>query len=182
MGAASTDLTTVVGADTELAATMTIIADLLATMIENGAHMDAVMTMALVESTVMPLPVVTIVIAPAETIVVAATTTMAETAVVQTITLDMASRRRQEILGILMAEVEPLTAVLMIGTPVDRSLSANLLRCGPLCQITPVCYSRASDYQRYISMLLLSCNKFYHPLDFAAAHRRRGAKLEERFS
>lgn len=147
VGAALTGLTTVVEADTAEAATMIAIVDLLDMMIGNAAHTDDETITAPVVSTGMLLQVATIVIAAEGMIVVAAMTTTAETVGVL-IMLGMASQSRQEIIGIHMAEVEPLTAVLMIGTPVDRSLSANLLRCGPLRQIKPVCYSRAPVCQR----------------------------------
>ncbi len=147
VGAALTGLTTVVEADTAEAATMIAIVDLLDMMIENAAHTDDETITAPVVSTGMLLQVATIVIAAEGMIVVAAMTTTAEIVGVL-IMLVMASQCRQEIIGIHMAEVEPLTAVLMIGTPVDRSLSANLLRCGPLRQIKPVCYSRAPVCQR----------------------------------
>ena len=143
VGAASTGLTIVVEVDTAEAATMIIIVDPLDMMIENAAHMDDETITAPVVSTGMLLQVATIVIVA----VVEAMTTTAETVGVL-IMLGMASQCRREIIGIRMAEVEPLTAVLMIGTPVDRSLSANLLRCGPLRQIKPVCYSRAPDCHR----------------------------------
>lgn len=148
VGAALTGLTTVVEADTAEAATMIAIVDLLDMMIESAAHTDDETITAPVASTGTPLQVATIVIAAEGMIVVAAMTTTAETVGVLIIMLGMASQCRQEIIGIHMAEVEPLTAVLMIGTPVDRSLSANLLRCGPLRQIKPVCYSRAPVCQR----------------------------------
>ena len=142
-----TGLTTVVEADTAEAATMIAIVDPLDMMIENAAHTADETITAPVVSTGMLLQVATIVIAAEGMIVVAAMTTTAEIVGVL-IMLVMASQCRQEIIGIHMAEVEPLTAVLMIGTPVDRSLSANLLRCGPLRQIKPVCYSRAPVCQR----------------------------------
>lgn len=127
---------------------MIAIVDLLDMMIENDAHTDDETITAPVASTGMLLQVATIVIAAEGMIVVAAMITTAETVGVLIIVLGMASQCRQEIIGIHMAEVEPLTAVLMIGTPVDRSLSANLIRCGPLRQIKPVCYSRAPGCQR----------------------------------
>lgn len=149
VGAALTGLTTVVEADTAEAATMIAIVDPLDMMIENAAHTEDETITAPVVSTGMLLQVATIVIAAEGMIVVAAMTTTAETVgVLPIIMLGMASQCRQEIIGIHMAEVEPLTAVLMIGTPVDRSLSANLLRCGPLRQIKPVYYSRAPVCQR----------------------------------
>lgn len=148
VGVASTDLMTAEEADTAEAATMIIIVDPLDTMIENAAHTDEETITAPVASTGMLLQVATIVTAAEGMIVVVAMTTTAETVGALIIMLGMASQRRQEIIGIRMAEVEPLTAVLMIGTPVDRSLSANLLRCGPLRQIKPVCYSRDPDCQR----------------------------------
>lgn len=147
VGAASTGLTIVVEVDTAEAATMIIIVDPLDMMIENAAHMDDETITAPVVSTGMLLQVATIVIVAEGMIVVEAMTTTAETVGVL-IMLGMASQCRREIIGIRMAEVEPLTAVLMIGTPVDRSLSANLLRCGPLRQIKPVCYSRTPDCHR----------------------------------
>lgn len=148
VGAVSTGLTTVEEVDTAEAATMITIVDPLDMMIENAAHTDEETITAPVVSTGMLLQVAMIVIVAEGTIVVAAMTTTAETVGVLIIMLGMASQCRLEIIGIRMAEVEPLTAVLMIGTPVDRSLSANLLRCGPLRQIKPVCYSRAPDCQR----------------------------------
>lgn len=147
VGAVSTGLTTVEEVDTAEAATMITIVDPLDMMIENAAHTDEETITAPVVSTGMLLQVAMIVIVAEGTIVVAAMTTTAETVGVLIIMLGMASQCRLEIIGIRMAEVEPLTAVLMIGTPVDRSLSANLLRCGPLRQIKPVCYSRAPDCQ-----------------------------------
>ena len=129
-----------------VAATTTAIADL-ATTIASDDRMDDVTTMVLAASTVMPLRAATIVTAAVVTIAVVAMSITVGTPDDQATPLDTASRRRQETIGIRMAEVEPLTTVLMIGTPVDRLLSANLLRCGALCQIRCPSLSAAHELQ-----------------------------------
>lgn len=128
-----------------VAATTTIIVDL-ATKIASDDRTDGVMTTAPAASIVMPPRAATIGTAVATIAVVAMSITVG-TPDGQATPLHMASRRRQETIGIRMAEVEPLTTALMIGTPVDRLLSANLLRCGALCQIRRPSLSAAHEPQ-----------------------------------
>ena len=111
---------------------MTIaIAALLATTIVNVAPTDVVMTTALAESTDTPLVVAMTATAAVEmTIVVVVNPT-----VEMVDALQLMGMLLQETLGTPM-EVETKTSVLTIGTLVDRLRSANLLRCGALCQIT----------------------------------------------
>lgn len=144
--AASSALTIVVEAGTVAAATMTIIVDL-ATMIASDDRTDDVMTMVLAASIAMPPRAAMIVTAAVAMIAVVAMNTTVGTPDGQATRLHMASRRRQETIETLMAEVEPLTTVLMIGTPVDRLPSANLLRCGALCQIRRPSLSAAHELQ-----------------------------------
>lgn len=145
-------LTIVVEAGMAEAATMTTTAVLLVMMIANVAPTDGVTTMAPVALIAMPPPVAMIGTAAAEMIVGVVMNTMVGTPGGRAIPLRMASRRHQERPEIRTAEVELSTTVLMIGSPVDRLLSANLLRCGALCQITrltPASCSQASDRQHF---------------------------------
>ena len=129
-----------------VAATTITIVDL-ATMIASDDRTDDVMTTVLAALTVMPPRAATIVTAAVATIAVVAMSITVGTPDGQATPLHMASRRRQETIGIRMAEVEPLTTALMIGTPVDRLPSANLLRCGALCQIRRPSLSAAHELQ-----------------------------------
>lgn len=138
-------LMTVVVADMEVAATMTTTVDHAMMIVSAALMVDDVMTMALVVSIAM-LQDVMIVTAAAETIVAAAMSTTVATPDAR-VPLRMANRHRQEIAGIRTVEVEPSTTVMMIGTPVDRFRSANLLRCGALCQITRPSLSAAHELQ-----------------------------------
>lgn len=116
-------------------------------MIANDDRTDDVMTTVLAVSIVMPPRAATIVTAAVAMIAVVAMSITVGTPDGQVTPLRMASRRRQETIGIRTAEVEPLTTALMIGTPVDRLPSANLLRCGALCQIRRPSLSAAHELQ-----------------------------------
>lgn len=137
-------MTVVVVADMAVAATMIIIVHP-DTMSVSVALMDDVMTMALAASIAMHQDV-TIVIAAAMTIVAVAMTTMVVT-VDAPVAVRTANQHLQEIVGIRTVEVEPSTTVMMIGTPVDSLRSANLLRCGALCQIMRPSLSAAHELQ-----------------------------------
>lgn len=128
-------------------AAMTIVIVALATMIASDDRMDDVMTMVPAASIVTPRRAATIATAAGVTIAAVAMSITVGTPDGQATPLDMASPLRQETIGIRMAEVEPLTTVLMIGTPVDRLLSANRLRCGALCQIRRPSLSAAHELQ-----------------------------------
>ena len=97
---------------------------------------DLVVTTMAAALIAMLLRVARIAIAVAETIVVVVEMNiMVGTVVVVAVTIIppvTANRPLQGMLGNHM-EVEPMTTVLMIGTPVDRLRSADLFRCGALC-------------------------------------------------
>lgn len=139
-------LTIVVEVGTAVAAMTIIIVDP-ATMIVSDDRTDDATIMGLAASIVMLPRAVTIVTAAVAMIAVVAMSTTVGTLDAQATLLHTASRRHQETIGIRMAEVEPLTTALMIGTPVDRLLSANLLRCGALCQIRRPSPSAAHEPQ-----------------------------------
>ena len=120
----------------EAVATTTATVDLHVTTIASVVLMGAVMTMALVALTDMLHQAVKTAIIAVEMIDVVVTSLMVEMAGGPTIMQLMRSLRLRGMLEIPMVEVEPMTTILMIGTLVDRLRSANLLRCGALCEIT----------------------------------------------
>ena len=113
-------------------ATMTAIADLLATMTVSVARMGVVMTMALAALIGMHQVGAMIVTAVAVTTTVAVTLTADE--IVDVLMLRTAMLP-QETVETRTVEVETKTTALTIGTPADELRSANPLRCGALCQI-----------------------------------------------
>ena len=129
----------VVEATVEVVVSRTATADLHVTMIVSVALMGVVTTMALVALIAMHLLAVMIATAAVETIVVAVTNltveTVGEMAADPVIMRLTESRRLPGTLEILTVEVEPKTTILTIGTLVDKLRSANLLRCGALCEI-----------------------------------------------
>lgn len=125
----------VVEAMVEAVAMMTTTVDRHVTMIANVVLMGVVMTTALAVSTAMLHPAVRIATPVEETIAVVVTSRMVEMADDLATTRLMGSLRLQGILEIPTVEVDPMTTILTIGTLVDRLRSANLLRCGALCEI-----------------------------------------------
>lgn len=133
---------------------------------------------------------VKIVTAAAETIGAAAMNIMAETVGVRVMLVRMLTRCRRGSIGNHTVEVEPLTTVPTIGTPVDESGQLNLSRCGALSQIRRPALSAAcelvrlhlgheSDYSQLIPSLILMCcsNRFCHHFFLAVARRKRRPKL-----
>ena len=132
----STATTTVVEV-MEAAAMTTVTVGLHATMIASVVLMGVVTIMALVALIAMLHQDVKTAIAAVEMIDAAVMSlTAVEMADGRAIMQLMRSLRLQGTLEIPMVEVEPKTTILMIGTLVDRLRSANLLRCGALCEIT----------------------------------------------
>lgn len=111
--------------------TMTAIVGTLATKIAIIVPMDVVTTTGLVVLIVTPQAETTVTVAAEMTVVVVGATTTASVLV-------MEATEIQRLLAMLASrmEVDLMTIALTIGTLVVRVRSANLLRCGALCQIT----------------------------------------------
>ncbi len=134
-GAVLTATMTVVEGMVEAVAMMTTTVDLHVMMIASVVLMDVVTTTALATSIAMLHPAVKIATPVEETIAVVATSrTVAMVDDLATMRL-MGSLRLRGMLEIPTVEVDPMTTILTIGTLVDRLRSANLLRCGALCEI-----------------------------------------------
>lgn len=117
-------------------AMMIITAVILATRTVIVGHTDAETIMDRAASTAMRPLDVRIATAAAETIAAAAMSTMVETVDVRVMLVRMLTRLLRGSIGNRTVEVEPLTTVPTIGTPVDESGQLNLSRCGALSQIT----------------------------------------------
>lgn len=121
----------------EAVATTIATVDLHVTTIASVVLMGVVMTMALVVLIDTLHQAVKTAIAAVEMIDVGVMSLMVvEMAGGPTIMRLMRSLRLRGMLEIPMVEVEPKTTILTIGTLVDRLRSANLFRCGALCEIT----------------------------------------------
>lgn len=171
-------------------ATMIITAVILAMMTVNVGHTDAETIMGRVALTVMHPLDVKIATAAAGMIAAAAMSTMVETVDVRGMLVRMLTRCRRGSIGNHTVEVEPLTTVPTIGTPVDESGQLSLHRCGALSQITRPALSEAcklirpqlghkSDCYRLIPSLILMCcsNRICRHFFLAAARRKRRPKL-----